>query len=147
VLTELSFRSATNADLTEIAELLTSADLPLAGVEMHLSGFLLAFRSDSLAGCGALERYGETALLRSVAVAPALRNTGLGTEMVARLLENARETGTRSVLLLTTTASNYFERFGFQTISRAEVPLPVLASAEFQGACPASATLMRLDVK
>ena len=145
-MTEFIFRAATPADLPQILDLLTNTSLPLAGVETHLDGFLLAFWRDALAGCGALESYGGTALLRSVAVAAGLRDAGLGAQLVTRLLENARKTGTRSVLLLTTTASAYFERFGFETTCRAETPLAVLASAEFQGACPASATVMRLDL-
>src|SRR4030095_8370434 len=51
-----------------------------------------------------------------------------------------------SLLLLTMTKTAYFEHFGFQTISRAEVPAAVQCSVQFQDTCPASAAVMRLDI-
>ena len=45
---------------------------------------------------------------------------------------------------LTTTAANFFLRFGFQPISRAEFPLTAQASVEFQEVCTATATGMSL---
>ena len=144
MMNELSFRAAGPADLLRIVELLTSAQLPLAAVEQHLDGFVLAIRNDSLAGCAALERYGATALLRSVAVAESQRNKGLGKQLVSRLINRARDEGTKDLLLLTTTAAPFFEAFGFRVISRTEAPAAVQSSVEFQGACPASATVMRL---
>jgi amino-acid N-acetyltransferase len=145
-MTESTFRAAAASDLPQVLELLKSANLPLDGVEEHLSSFLLAFRAGLMAGCAAVERYGETGLLRSVAVADGLRNTGLGTELVARLLDNERATGTRSLVLLTKSATAYFARFGFRTIGRSEAPPAVQASVQFQGVCPDSATVMRLDL-
>ncbi len=74
------------------------------------------------------------------------RGTGLGQEMVRRLLNSAATMGITTVVLLTTTAANYFLRFGFVPVTRDRVPPEVLASEEFQTACPASATVMRLDL-
>ncbi|MCL4515095.1 MAG: arsinothricin resistance N-acetyltransferase ArsN1 [Firmicutes bacterium] len=144
---EWTFRSTTPADWPKIADLLAAAHLPLEGAENHLSGFLLAFRNDSLAGCAAFERYGPTALLRSVAVTRVELGTGLGQELVRRLLDQAYADGLKNVVLLTTTAARFFKRFGFRTISRAEVPTEALVSTEFQGACPASAIAMMLGLQ
>jgi amino-acid N-acetyltransferase len=47
------------------------------------------------------------------------------------------------VFLLTTTAENYFPRFGFACVGRDEVSESVKCSMEFQVACPASAVVMR----
>ena len=44
---------------------------------------------------------------------------------------------------LTTTAERFFPRFGFERITRDDVPASVQASIEFREACPASATVMR----
>jgi amino-acid N-acetyltransferase len=52
----------------------------------------------------------------------------------------AREHHVDAVFLLTTTAEQFFPKFGFERISRADVPASVQASVEFQSACPASAT-------
>ena len=140
------FRRADRTDLPQVLDLLTQARLPLAGVEAHLNGFVLAFRDDGLIGCAGLERYGAAALLRSVAVAEGERNSGLGKQLVRRLLEQARAEGVESIILLTTTAAAFFQKLGFTTISRAEAPQAVQCSVEFQEACPASATVMRLDL-
>src|SRR5215469_5099746 len=125
-------QQATPRDWSRVAALLVAADLPLAGAEDHLSDFLLAYRDGALLGTVALERYGEAALLRSVAVAPAARGQGLGQVLVRRALEQARRAGLKQVVLLTTTAADFFPRFGFRPISRAEVPLAAQASIEFQ---------------
>ena len=84
-MTDLHFRSAAQSDWLQIAELLTRAKLPLDGAEAHLPGFILAFRGEHLIGCAALERYGATALLRSVAVTASERGTGLGDRKSTRL--------------------------------------------------------------
>ncbi|MFZ5815694.1 MAG: arsenic resistance N-acetyltransferase ArsN2 [Bacillota bacterium] len=141
-----TFRRATTDDWTAVASLLTGAELPLDGAKEHLTGFLLAFRGEQLAGTAALERYGSTALLRSVAVAASERGTGLGQEIVRRLLDGAHQEGVSRVVLLTTTAEHFFPRFGFRPVSREEVPAEAKASVEFQGACPASSTVMMLDL-
>src|SRR6059058_1146192 len=112
-------RRATPYDWPEIAALLATADLPLAGAEAHLSDFFLAFRDDVLIGSAGLERYGDTALLRSVAVASTERGHSLGQALVQQVLTYAASLGVRQVVLLTTTA-DFFLRFGFQPISRAE---------------------------
>ena len=140
-------RRATPHDWPEIATLLATADLPLAGAEAHLSDFFLAFRDDILIGSTGLEQYGDIALLRSVAVAPTERGYGLGKAIVHRALAYAASLEIRQVVLLTTTAGDFFLRFGFRPISRAEVPLAAQASKEFQEACPASATVMSLMLK
>jgi len=137
-------RRATPRDWPKIAALLATADLPLAGAQAHLSDFFLAFRDDVLIGSAGLERYGDTALLRSVAVASTERGHGLGQTLVQQALAYAASLGVRQVVLLTTMAADFFLRFGFQLISRAEFPRASQASVEFQEACPASATGMSL---
>jgi amino-acid N-acetyltransferase len=121
--------------------------LPLDGAQEHLPHFVLALRGDEIAGCAGLERYAETGLLRSVAVREAERGMGLGQELTRRVLDAARESGVRQVILLTETARDFFTRFGFRQISRADVPVEALASVEFQTACPESATVMRVGLE
>jgi len=143
---ELDFRAASLADLPMILELLSASGLPTAGVEGHIDNFLLTFLDGSLAACAGLERYGATALLRSVAVAERHRRQGLAGSLVSQLIGIARADGIESLLLLTVTRAGFFERFGFRTISRDEAPTAVLCSIQFQGACHASASVMRLDL-
>jgi amino-acid N-acetyltransferase len=94
-------------------------------------------------GIAGLELYPDGALLRSVAVHPSWRSSGLGRTLVDRALETARRAGARDVFLLTTTAERYFPRLGFAGTSRASVPAGVQGSIEFREACPASAVVMR----
>ena len=143
-MTSWTMRRATRHDWPKIAALLATADLPLAGADEHLPDFFLAFREDLLVGTAGLERYGDTALLRSVAVASTERGQGLGQALVRQALAHAASLGLRQVVLLTTTAADFFPRFGFEPINRAEVPLAVQASVEFQEACPASAAVLSL---
>ncbi len=143
---ELNYRQASSADWNEMAELLRSANLPLDGAEAHLPNFVLAVRGEQLVGCAALENYGAVGLLRSVAVAESERGTGLGKELVRRVLAQAKANKIQSVVLLTETAGGFFPRSGFRAISRAEVPAPALASVEFQTVCPVSAMVMMVEL-
>jgi N-acetylglutamate synthase-like GNAT family acetyltransferase len=59
-----------------------------------------------------------------------------------RVIADAEARGIRALYLLTTTAERYFPSFGFRPITRDEVPADIRATAEFQGACPASAAVM-----
>src|SRR6266480_4161654 len=139
-----TMRRATPNDWPKIAALLATSDLPLAGAEAHLSDFFLAFRENVLIGTAGLECYGDTALLRSVAVTSTERGHSLGQALVQQVLAYAASLEVRQVVLLTTTAANLFLRFGFRPISRAEFPLSAQSSVEFQEACTATATGMSL---
>ncbi len=140
------YRKATQSDLPQITRLLNESDLPLEGVEDIADGFLLAFRNGELTACAALEGYGSTALLRSVAVCRSERGAGLGQEVVRRLLDEGYADGFKTVVLLTSTAARFFPRFGFREINRSDAPPEVQSSVEFRSACPQSATVMLLDL-
>lgn len=109
-----------------------------------LAHFLVAERDGAVVAAIGLERYGTVALLRSAVVSPATRGTGLGERLVRELLGSARASAVQELVLLTTTAEHWFRRFGFERIERTDAPLTLHASEEFNGACPASAVVMRL---
>jgi len=83
-------------------------------------------------------------LIRSIAVLPDYRRHGLGRRIVRQLLDRLSARGLREFYLLTTTAENYFRKRGFKPIERDEVHPQLLASPQFQDACPTSAVCMRL---
>lgn len=139
-----SIRAATVRDRDAVHALLRGEALPLDGLPEDLAHFLVAEQDGALVGVIGLEPYGEAGLLRSAAVAPAVRGTGLGARLVTALVGAARAAGIRELTLLTTTAEGWFPRFGFERIAREEAAASLQASAEFRGACPASATTMRL---
>jgi N-acetylglutamate synthase-like GNAT family acetyltransferase len=135
-------RPASRGDLAGIEDLLAQSDLPLVGVEEHLGYYLVAEDAGRILGVVGLEPYGRHGLLRSAAVHSDWRGRGLGNTLVARLIAEAEARGIRTLFLLTTTAEHFFPRFGFERTTREAVPAPLQASAEFQGACPASAVIM-----
>ena len=136
--------SATPADLTPIMALLARTDLPPDGLRDHLATTLVARSDQAIVGCAALELYGAAALLRSVAVEPSHQRQGLGQQLTQAALDLARQNGAREVYLLTTTAGAFFPRFGFEPVTRTDVPAAVQQSVEFTSACPVSALVMRL---
>ena len=120
-----------------------SISLPLEGLREHVATTLVARQEGRIVGSAALELYSDGALLRSVAVSRASQGNRLGRELTDAAIHLAQERHAPAIYLLTTTADRYFPRFGFDRISRAEVPAGVQASIEFTSACPSSATVMR----
>jgi N-acetylglutamate synthase-like GNAT family acetyltransferase len=139
---DAQLRPALPADLANIEALLSASGLPLDGVRESLPTFVVAQADDQIVGVAGLEVCCDNALLRSVAVADTWRAHGIGRALVTRVISDAEARGINALYLLTTTAERYFPSFGFQKIERDEVPDDVRATAEFQGACPASATVM-----
>lgn len=138
---------ATAADLAAVEALLAASALPVAGLrDQFPDGYVLARRDGALVGVAGVERHGEAAVLRSVAVAAGERGTGLGLALTADRLVWARERGATAVHLLTTTAAPYYRRFGFLPFPRAEVPAAVAASIEFASVCPSSADSLALPL-
>lgn len=144
--TATTLRRANAADRDPIRTLLTDARLPLAGLDAQVANFFVAEQGGTIVGCAGLERYGRTALLRSVAVVPALRGTGLGKRLTAACIDDARARGIGAVALLTETADAFFPRFGFSVVPRAALPDELRASEELKGACPDSAVSMLLEL-
>jgi amino-acid N-acetyltransferase len=142
----MMLRAARAGDHAAVLGLLEAAGLPLAGVPAGLDDFIVAEQDGRVVGAVGLERYGQSALLRSAVVEPGLRGTGVGASLVEGVLTHARERGARDVYLLTTTADQWFPRFGFVRIEAEAVPASVRTSVEFREACPASAAVLRKDL-
>ncbi len=143
----MRIRKARQSDLSAVEDLLTASKLPLDGVRDHFGDFIVAEDNDGIEGAIGLEKYNAVALLRSAVVAADHRGSGIGRRLVEQLVERAQEDGIDELYLLTTTADEYFPRFGFRPTTRAAIPDELKASAEFRGACPDTAIVMkrRLD--
>jgi amino-acid N-acetyltransferase len=138
----VSLRRAAPADHEAVATILRDLALPTDGVAEWLDQFWVAEHQGQVVGVAGMERYGDSGLLRSVAVTQEWRGTGVGRTLVELVLEEGRSAGVREVYLLTTTAEHYFPRLGFVCVDRDAVPAALHVSAEFTGACPASAIAM-----
>ncbi len=140
-------RNANPEDWPPIEALLGRVELPLDGLREHLETTLVAAQDGQIIGCAALEVYGTSALLRSVAVDKSHQGYGLGHDLTRAALNMAQQRGVRGVYLLTETAGEFFPRFGFKPIRRADVPAAVQQSVEFTSACPVSALVMALSLE
>jgi UDP-N-acetylmuramate: L-alanyl-gamma-D-glutamyl-meso-diaminopimelate ligase len=134
-------------DVGALGPLLERAALSRHGLDERPDDFLLLRSPDGAAGCVALERYREAALLRSLAVAPDRRGEGLGWLLAEAALDRARSAGLHRVFLLTTTAADFFAaKLGFRACNRQDVDADVARSWEFTS-CPPNATCMVLDLR
>jgi amino-acid N-acetyltransferase len=142
-------RPAAPGDVEAVRLLLRDARLPLEGVEDQFGdAWTVAVRREGrIVAAAALESYGDSGLLRSVVVVPSLRGLGVGEALTNDRLAWARRHGLRDVWLLTTTAADFFDRFGFVKVDRASAPPALAASTEFAVACPASAACLRLALR
>jgi amino-acid N-acetyltransferase len=133
-------------DLLQTLGLLERCGLPRDGLDTSDTVIVVAKDDDRVMGCAALEVYGESGLLRSVAVDPTHRREALGTHLVERVLLYAEHYGIRELYLFTETAAEYFPRFGFRPIPREAVSPAIHASIEWTSACPESAQAMVLEL-
>ena len=137
------------SDYDSIVDLLRTTDLPPNGIEPHLENFLVIRQPNEVAGpefligSVGLEIYGESALLRSLAVHPDFQGTGLGTRLVNSIIELAKEKGITRLFLLTDTAEKYFVKKGFVVVTRDRVPEDMKQSIEFTTICTSSPSMMR----
>lgn len=140
---------ASSDDLRDILDLLSKVQLPHDGVAETLSGFLVARdESSRLIATIGLEHHGDTALLRSAAVAPEYQGCGIGSRLTEKLLERATGEGVERVVLLTTTASDFFaRRFGFCEASRTVFDTELAGSSEWNLPRCSSAVCMSLDLR
>jgi len=128
----------------EVVALLTEARLPVSDLPSSHSLNLLGVREgDRLVSVVGIEIYGEVGMLRSLVVAESRRNAGLGANLVSDAERWAAERGVKALYLLTTTAGKLFARLGYETVSRAEAPAAIAATAQFADLCPTSSTFMR----
>ena len=145
-MTGSKFCFANADDLSGIVALLAECSLPHEDIHEHLRDIILARDEARLIGSVALEVYGSSGLLRSLAVAQPYRNRGLGDDLLTRIVAHAHSCGVRNLFLLTTTAQRFFSTRGFDVVDRAAVPAEIAWTKEFRSLCPATAVCMAKDI-
>jgi amino-acid N-acetyltransferase len=145
----ITITGASSDDLRDVLDLLSLVQLPHDGVAENLDAFLVARdESSRLIATIGLERHGNTGLLRSAAVAPEYQGCGIGSQLTESLLEGATNNGVERVVLLTTTAKEFFgRRFGFCECSRTVFDKELAESSEWTLPRCSSAVCMSLDLR
>ena len=134
---------AATGDWPAVRDLLSVAGLPLEGAAEAFASGVVVRDGERIIGCAAIEPYEGAALLRSVAVAPDQRGTGVGTSLVHAAEDLAHDHGATTLILLTETAEAWFGRLGYAAVSRSAVPADVARSVEFETVCSTSAVAMQ----
>src|SRR6185312_7222993 len=100
----VTLRAASEADEEAIRDLLARSGLPTSDLSTARPEFVIASRDGKVIGIGALEHFGSAALLRSVAIEPQWRGSGVGRLLVGELERRGRTAGVGELILLTLTA-------------------------------------------
>src|SRR5687767_11801009 len=143
ITSKISIISSNPSHRPAIIQMLEAAKLPVADLPSDVSDFFVAVDGKKVIGVIGLEIYGDHALLRSLVVDPAYRNQNIAEQLVLQVEDRARKLKISGIYLLTETARGYFEKKGFITIQREEVPPELKKSSEFSHTCPASAIVMQ----
>ena len=144
----ITISNASADDLQAILDLLSHVQLPHDGVAENIDSFLVARDDSRIIATIGLERHGNTALLRSAAVAPEYQGCGIGSRLTEHLLEHATNIGMERVVLLTTTARDFFaRRFGFCETSRTAFDKDLAPSSEWNFPRCSSAVCMSLNLR
>ena len=142
-----SIRAAVERDLGAVEATLRESELPLDGLRDQFGeGYAVAESDGHVIGVEGIEVHGEDGLLRSAAVAASWRGKGVGDALTRDRIAWAQRRGLRSLYLLTTTAGDYFPRFGFTRADRDSAPIAVRQSQQFAETCPSSALFMALPL-
>lgn len=121
---------------------LKSANLPSDDIELPGRTFFEFWLHGETVGWGGFEVHGADGLLRSLVIETAQRSKGLGAAVLQLIEVIAAEQGITRLHLLTTTASGFFERFGYEVRTRGSEPELISQSKQFKGLCPGSACYM-----
>jgi N-acetylglutamate synthase-like GNAT family acetyltransferase len=122
IITALSMtvRPAKHADRHRIEALLCAEDLDRSA--FVLDDFMVAEDAQgNFAGCARLKPYDDCVELSSVAVQPALRGGGIGSLIVAALLQC--HTGDSIHLVCEPKEIAFFARFGFSVLASRDIPV------------------------
>ncbi|MFM0034001.1 arsenic resistance N-acetyltransferase ArsN2 [Paraburkholderia strydomiana] len=145
----MNIRAARSENLDAIKALLAQNELPVADINLALLvDFLVAEDVDGkIVGSVGLERFGRSALLRSLVTAGTVRKEGLGKRLLAHAELMARASDVSDLWLLTTTAAGFFRRAGYWEVNRSDACPELQASKQFALLCPASAVCMKKELE
>src|SRR5574340_593063 len=129
---ETTLRRARIEDVTAIQRLINSFAeqdqmLPRSLSELYenIRDYFVAEVEGAVAGCCALHvTWSDLAEVKSLAVSEGTRRRGIGDRLVKACLEDAKAIGVPRLFVLTY-IPDYFARFGFRKVEKAELPQKV----------------------
>jgi amino-acid N-acetyltransferase len=127
---DLSIRPALLRDIPDLLAVINGYAsqgimLPRTELEMaeNVRDFMVATNGTSILGCGALHIYTPlSAEIRSLAVMPETKGTGIGRLIVEALEADARRHALQALFAFTY-SPGFFEKLGFDEVDRGELPL------------------------
>ncbi len=94
----------------------------LSEIYEHIRDYFIAEEDNRIIGVSALEIcWEDLAEIRSLAVSEESQNRGIGSMLVKRCIDEAKELGIRKVFVLTY-VPDFFSRFGFEKIEKSSLP-------------------------
>lgn len=138
----MEVRPVSAEDRAAIRNLLRDSRLPVDDLDSADIALTTAVDAGQVMGVVGLEVFGDTGLLRSLAIQPAVRRNGLGIKLVGVIELQAKAQGLKHLVLLTETAATFFAKCGYRAIPREQFPPEVRQSAQFRSLCPDSAICM-----
>ena len=136
------FQQAETSDLISIKNLLQKLDLVHQEIEKYIEDFIVLKTGNKLIGCAGLEIYDEIGLLRSVAIDRDFQGKGLGKKLVKEILKYADKKEIVDLYLLTNSAEKFFEKHGFNIVSRTDVDPQIKQTYEYTTGCEETASVM-----
>lgn len=132
----MDLKRATVGDMGEISEFLRIADLTLSGLDSP-SVNLWVLRDKTTGRIVAITGFesstdGCHALIRSVAVDPALRGTGIGSDVAQFALDQATESGAERAWLFSRRSGPFWQKLGFTSVATNDLTSALAATHQVQ---------------
>src|SRR5581483_4658325 len=109
----LVYRRAKREDVPALAAMIVHGELPPFFIESWVEGFVAVEHAGELVGCGGLEVYDDSGVLRSVVVHERARGLGIGERIAGLLTQDAAAAGISDLYLFTMHAHGFWERLGY----------------------------------
>jgi amino-acid N-acetyltransferase len=139
---DIIFRPAIDNEYDYISKFLISNALPVEDLVQSKVKIFAGFLNRQIIATIGIEKYNNYGLLRSFAVDPEYRNQRIGDKLLKFIFEFCKTENINHLYLLTTSAVDYFSKYGFIETSRTEAPDLIKNTREFKTICPMSARFM-----
>ncbi|ALV47204.1 acetyltransferase [Arthrobacter alpinus] len=132
----INLARATDSDIAEISDFLRIADLTLSGLDSPKVHLWIS-RNETTGRIFASTGYessddGRHALIRSVAVDPELRRTGIGLELAQFAMDRAVEAGANQAWLFSRRSGPFWQKAGFTSADTKDLAVALAATHQVQ---------------